>query len=329
MNKIYQKSISLIKNNSFVSSSINNISSFLYTVKNRKDIFSLDIADFIHLQQKNGIFIRPDMIIRYLFIEQHYNKNIGPVDAVALYKKMQDFRQHSSNGDKMTEKFYSLISSYEKYGYKPSSAVEVDRNLFIRDGSHRTALALYLEIPEITVHYTDMDMPVERKLEMYEKNGFSDMEKQAVADKISHLLDKFNHPLYIVILGSDTSAVNNISDEISKYGTITDINSVLLSSKEHSSLINQLSDRKSVRKNTSVIYENTVHIINLKISQPEYDTPYSHIYPAIKQAKSIKIYLQEQFAQNKEIVALVPQNFKENRLFEKVLDNYNTTYTNV
>ena len=174
-----------------------------------------------------------------------------------------------------------------------------------------------------------MDMPVERKLEMYEKNGFSDMEKQAVADKISHLLDKFNHPLYIVILGSDTSAVNNISDEISKYGTITDINSVLLSSKEHSSLINQLSDRKSVRKNTSVIYENTVHIINLKISQPEYDTPYSHIYPAIKQAKSIKIYLQEQFAQNKEIVALVPQNFKENRLFEKVLDNYNTTYTNV
>ena len=102
MNKIYQKSISLIKNNSFVSSSINNISSFLYTVKNRKDIFSLDIADFIHLQQKNGIFIRPDMIIRYLFIEQHYNKNIGPVDAVALYKKMQDFRQHSRNGDKMT-----------------------------------------------------------------------------------------------------------------------------------------------------------------------------------------------------------------------------------
>ena len=66
--------------------------------------------------------------------------------------------------------------------------------------------------------YTLKIAGLERKLEMYEKNGFSDMEKQAVADKISHLLDNFNHPLHIVILGSDTSAVGNISDEISKYG---------------------------------------------------------------------------------------------------------------
>lgn len=56
---------------------------------------------------------------------------------------MKDNRVESNVSDERIRMFHSLIRFWEAKGNQKDSAIQLDKNLKLSDGSHRIAMALY------------------------------------------------------------------------------------------------------------------------------------------------------------------------------------------
>ena len=291
-------------------------------IKYKKNTFSISPADLFHLQNKGGLFVRPDLIIRYLFIEEYFGENTSHINGIALYKKMQDFRRKNSSGDEMIERFTKVIKSYQQNGHMASHPVEVDRNLFIRDGSHRTAAAMYLGLDEITVHYTEIDLPVAKKLAVFEENGFTDEEKQLVADKTQQLLDRYNQPLQIVLGNIDEDKAMGICRSLTEFGTVTNCGHLSCNKKDSSTLVKKLLKAKDARSSgISIEYDNALYIAEIKLANPEYMEIKSAGAPVLSPSAAMEKLLSEKLADNKPSFFVVPENFGQNHRFREIIES--------
>jgi len=104
-------------------------------------------------QIRGGIFYRYDLIVRYLFIKRYYSEGKPKHFRYGLYSKFCKKRKV----DERSEKFISIINSFEKNGfsdeYQPHMIMNDDYRMC--GGNHRTACCLWFKIYEIPVYIPD------------------------------------------------------------------------------------------------------------------------------------------------------------------------------
>ena len=75
---------------------------------------SLEIAELFFQHNGESDFLRYDMIVRLLAVENYFGKNDYGFD---FYRRMQASRKDEGWVDPAVERFRNLIKSYEENGY--------------------------------------------------------------------------------------------------------------------------------------------------------------------------------------------------------------------
>ena len=90
-------------------------------------------------QVNENDFIRYDVIIRLLAVENYYNRNDY---GWALYEKLREHQLKTTNVKNEIVRFVDLIKSIE-IQFDSKSEIYMDKHFHLVNGSHRLALALY------------------------------------------------------------------------------------------------------------------------------------------------------------------------------------------
>ncbi|MGN0350666.1 MAG: hypothetical protein ACI4ES_03360 [Roseburia sp.] len=152
----------------------------------------------IFLQENTALekveYKRLDIVIKYLAIEQYFGRNDYGFE---LYKKLQGARQkimkgvENSYSETSLEVFRDLIQSVEKNGYQEDSEIVCDNRLFLMDGAHRMALALYFGIPKMKVKVIAKSVEIlPFDLNYLRESGFTEEELSIVQRKAEELIYK-------------------------------------------------------------------------------------------------------------------------------------------
>ena len=153
--------------------------------KYKKDsIYVLSTARHLYNQIHKNEFYRADILIRRYTIEQYLNDKSYDF---SLYKKMQKTRvagRKMKSPDGFIESFKNTIKGFlypeeespEKFN--PKKPITVSRKEYIiQDGSHRTSIAYYLNLPNVYIRYTSRNntcKPYGR--DWFIKNNFNEEE---------------------------------------------------------------------------------------------------------------------------------------------------------
>jgi len=108
----------------------------------------IKIAELLGKQFKNGKFLRYDVIIRYMFIEQYYKEDKPDDFNYDLYMRQAKSRGKSGKRDS----FIKMIKSFEKDGYLDKYPMMIKPNFCMCGGSHRLACCFWFDIDEVPVH---------------------------------------------------------------------------------------------------------------------------------------------------------------------------------
>ena len=150
----------------------------------------IPIIELFFMQFKNEKFNRFDMIVRLLAIENYYNKNdFGWL----LYNKIQDLRVGNNYSIVAKSKFIELIKNWEENGYNTESAIEVNSEMGLLDGSHRLALALYHNLKNININILSDNIHPEYGIEWFIENNFSEKEIKYIIERYNKVLLKYNN----------------------------------------------------------------------------------------------------------------------------------------
>lgn len=152
----------------------------------------LSTNDLFLAQYNDGEFNAVDVIVKYLAIESYFGlNNYG----FSLYKKMQEKRI----GENWNDRFKNLIQSVEKNGYLNNFTIETDINYSIHDGAHRLALAMFFNIPYVSVKTFNADKKRRTyNIDWFKENGFSEEEIYYINAKEQELLERCRTPYYCV-----------------------------------------------------------------------------------------------------------------------------------
>lgn len=162
-------------------------------------------TDELFMQHNGDIncvfYTRLDFIIKYLFIENHFGKND---DGDILYEKYQKARLNKigaiTDVSVSIKAFQDLIESFSTNGYKDDSPIICNKNLTLLDGSHRLALCLYYNIPQVSVNVLeDKDKIIVIDEEELKEYGFTENELQRIADKTTELINNHLHPISCIL----------------------------------------------------------------------------------------------------------------------------------
>ena len=258
-------------------------------------------ADMFFLQVKDGEFRRPDMIVRHLAIDNYYGNNDFGFD---LYRKLQDARVKKGYSEEAVKKFYALIESYAKNGYDPSSYILADKELKLRDGSHRMAMATYLNLPEITVAVFNATTSLVLDYNWLLSHGFSADEVEILRTKADSMRRDMNVPLKCIVWDKDKA--DDIIGAISKHGNVVKTENCTFS-EEQLSQLNKLYGKKFA--------ENECAVIDFQLDAPQYLPLKFAQQPQFVQTDAIKKALGRLSDET-----VVPANFRENALLNDILN---------
>ena len=257
-------------------------------------------ADMFFLQVKEGEFRRPDMIVRHLAIDNYYGNNDFGFD---LYRKLQDTRVKKGYAEEAVRKFYALIESYAKNGYDPNSYILADKELKLRDGSHRMAMATWHNLPEITVAVFNATTALVLDYKWLLDHGFSAAEVQILRDKADSLRREMNVPLKCILW--DNGKKDDIIAVMEKHGSVVKYETTVLSDTQVAAL-NSLYNRN--------IADSECTVIDFQLTEPAYLPLKFAQQPQFVQAEAIKKALGKD-ADKFTIPANFLENTKLNRIF--------------
>lgn len=201
-----------------------------YAIQNRIGTeITISIDDILLHHVHNDRLMRLDIVVRYLAIENYYGKNDNGFD---LYYKMQEKRVGKGYGEKAVPRFHELIASYESNGYDKTSAIVLDRNLGLIDGSHRIALGLYYGVKNISALEIDYDVPVDYSIDWFIQEGFSEQEIEQIVNKANELLMKHNSLFACIVWSPATTKTEDIVKDLSYYGEVNSVQYYPYKSKE-------------------------------------------------------------------------------------------------
>lgn len=238
---------------------------------------NFEVAELFFQHNGERDFLRYDMIIRLLAVENYFGKNKYGFD---MYSRMQGARVKPEYVSESVEKFKNLITSYEKKGYDNASEIELDNQLHLIDGSHRMALAMYYDIKTINAKVRAYQADVFYSIEWFKINGFSDHECEILRNRYEQLKTHYRHPFACIIWNSAAVFYDKIIKDLSLFGKIINAEKINLNELNYKQYIKEVLFIKNVKKRTidetlsNMLdrQEKVLHIciVSLLIEQPDY-----------------------------------------------------------
>lgn len=180
----------------------------------------LDLKELFFQHNSEKGFLRYDIIVRLLAIENLYNKNSNGFD---MYKKMQSARESSDWVKESVIRFKSLIESYQTGGYDAKSEIELDKNLSLLDGSHRMALAIFFNEKKLSCKIRPYALRVDYGIEWFIVNGFSQEEIEIIKSKYMELKSKLIVPFTCTIWPPAEPYFEKITENLRLYGSVIEV----------------------------------------------------------------------------------------------------------
>ncbi|MBE6879045.1 MAG: hypothetical protein E7488_07800 [Ruminococcaceae bacterium] len=293
----------------------------------------ISLSDLLLAQMHNGEFCHYDIVIKYMVLEHEFN-NLYP-DIWKTYHTLQ-LCDDEPYAQMRIAQFRDVIASLKEKGYIPTKRLSVDKDLLVRDGSHRTAMAVFFDAPSVDVLFHSVPYEAEKRISEYHSCPFSEEERTLIEEQLSRLIDKANIPINIVLLGSCCDEAGEACRLLADYGEVVDCQQYHPGEVNCYNLCRDLLDAANLygeKQDTKVSIKNSrVAVIRLKLAFPFITTAdnneikllkrfINYRIPVIKQAGQIKSLLAEKtFIKDSQL--FIPQNFSQNSKFADILDKY-------
>lgn len=285
------------------------------------------ISDLFFMQFKDNEFMRYDMVVRYLAIENFYGKNDFGFN---LYKKMQNARISSDYGDIAEKKFRDLIKSYHDKGYDKNSCITTDKNLQLFDGSHRMAMCIYHNITNISLLIVNSNCMVNYTIDWFFMNGFSSEEINIIISKEKEIREKLNKPFSCVIWSPAVSLTENIMKDIAYFGTIQKFQKYSYQDAEYKNVVKAIYaiddiDKWKIDKKLEHMQEHKgeIVVVDLKLDFPHFRIKSSSNMPLSKIGERIKKVIRTKYKDQIEnyffdIILHIADNYLQSNYMEHV-----------
>jgi len=206
-------------------------------VRKQPKKYSFSVSDIFFANCIQGELLRWDVAVKYLAIENYYGKNDFGFN---LYAKMQNLRTGDDVADKAIENFKNLIVSWETNGYDEKSCIYLDSDFTLQNGAHRLAMALYHNMPYINTHLLHRGKSASFGRDWFQKKGFTEDELSIIDSKSQELFRKANRPFTFIIWSPAVHLADNILNDLSAYGEISNIRKYSSSKKVHEKIIRNI-----------------------------------------------------------------------------------------
>ena len=198
--------------------------------KKRYETVSLEVAELFFQHNGEKDFLRYDMIVRLLAVEDFFGMNNFGFD---FYRRMQAARNDKEWVDPAVERFKALILSYQKNGYDDKSMIKLDKNLHLVDGSHRMAMAMYYGIPYINASICRQAYDIFYGIEWFRINGFTEEECRILHSKYEALKAKYTTPFICLIWDPAREYFEEITEKLRLFGKVKEIRDFDFSERDY------------------------------------------------------------------------------------------------
>ena len=292
--------------------------------------FSLNVTELFFQHNTKQGFLRYDMIVRLLAIENYYGINDFGFD---LYYKMQKARNGKFHADKAIVTFKSLIESYEKDGYNEKSEIVLDSNLNLIDGSHRIALALHHGIPSISAKIRPYSVDILYGMEWFRINGFSDYECEILKERCHEVRNRYIKPFVCTLWHPVRKYFDEITQNLSLFGVVKEVKDYYLSKWEYQFYINgiyavdDIERWKIDKKLDHMLTPNTeiyqMRMVSLEIEDPRFRLKKNH-KTLSRRCEQIKKQIRDAYKQKidgyfYDIIMHIGDNYYQNRHIHNLL----------
>lgn len=290
---------------------------------------TVSVDDLFLMQKYKGEFFHHDIVIKYMVLEHHF-LGLHP-DIWKTYHTIQH-KDKKPYADKRIASFRETLKSLEEKGYRPENKISVDSDLFVRDGCHRTAMALFFGAETVDVLPHSKPCNPQKYLLEYQSKPFTAEERISIEQKLAELTDKANKPLNILILGSSADKAEMAAELLSQYGTVISCNHYHLSENQCSDIFRDIAKAANLYNKKHADTDTAgsrMAVIQLKLTEPhmtavENNKPailkkyINYRIPLIKQTAEIRKVLIEKIpVQDSQL--FIPQNFLINSKFGHIL----------
>lgn len=299
-----------------------------------KDLF-IKTNDLFLAQYKNNKFNAVDIAVKYLAIENYYGLNNYGFE---LYNRLQYYRINQN----WEKRFIKLIESFED-GYDQKSIIDTDLNYSIHDGAHRTALALYKDIPEVKIRLFNTFLYRREYGIDWLKKYFKESELTTIEKKLDELLNKARKP-YICILWPPAYQLFELIEN-----EITNIEAgISIPKREKMNLYNDSLKQfiydvyktddirleklnlkyqymvNSMNKNPYLKEPYPIDIMNIKINNPDFRVKPLTGLPQSKTTMRLKTYIRDKYQKyvldyHYDIMMHITDNTKQNDDVKKII----------
>lgn len=288
-----------------------------------------DVREMV-MQQCNefGQLERWDMVVRYLAIEDYFGKNNCGFE---LYRKMQAARNGEGYVEGAENVYRSLIASFEQNGYDSESSIVCDANLKLFDGSHRMALCLYYDIPQIKVTMRDSVSNIQYGEKWFAEHGFTDEEMCVIRNKSKELVDKCRQPFVCILWPPAAPLFDEITEEIGKLYPIIEQEDYSYSEETFTRLvwgvyhIDDIADWKVEKKLSYMagVPTKTVRVLKVEVNAPKFRLKASTNQTLSQAGEQLKYVIRTKFKDRidnyfYDIIIHTGDNFKQNIYMEKL-----------
>jgi len=197
----------------------------------------INVCDLFYQQNRVGGFNRLDIIVRYLAIENYYGKNNYGFD---MYCKMQEKRMGKEYAKVSVAAFKRLIKSWEDNGYDDESEIECDNNLFLLDGSHRMALALYTGQNIVSCKVYSYRNEVLYGKNWFIENGFTLKEIELILNKNEELFNLYNSSIACILWPPVREEFDEITEKLRLLYPIDEYKNIIFTDETFESAVKEI-----------------------------------------------------------------------------------------
>lgn len=251
------------------------IKRIIYEREYNKNIrhLKIDVKELFLSQRRNEQFNRYDIVVRYLAIENYYNKNNF---GFALYKKMQELRNPLENSEDYVRKFKELIASFENRGYDITSEIETDKEMLIEEGAHRVSCALYFGIDILSVKVLPTQSGADYSIDWFFLNGFTDSECNIILEKERWLREKNNSDIAIILWPTVYQYYDEIMNQLKRIWEIIEFKDVILKGETFERAVNGIyfvDDINGERIKEKILHVRNTNDMPLRIIRARIESP--------------------------------------------------------
>ncbi|MBR2503648.1 MAG: hypothetical protein IKB62_05920 [Oscillospiraceae bacterium] len=276
---------------------------------------TLSPADLFMRQMYKGEFCHYDIVVKYMVLQHEFSGRYP--DIWSTYRKMQLFGNSEEFADMRIRNFRKAVASLKKDGFLHNDTISLDKEFYIRDGSHRTAMALFCDIDKVYALVKDIPYLTKIKIADFKNTDFTPEEREEIQTAYLEMCRKANKPLQIAVQGNKED-IDTFAKSVSVYGrtAISQTDSRLVQA------IMTKSGCKAVGGKAGA--KGVCAIISLQLDSVSYKKLGDYTIPFISYGKDREVIFScydnmVSLALQDTVSAVIPRNFLENTAITDII----------